>query len=83
MTARYLAIKVFKSKIEILPVSLLKDQMGTVNEFRRVSEQLGVFLGWHYLLDLSWEAQQLGHVQKMQVIDARAGKGIMQWWLAE
>jgi len=57
--------------------------MGTVNEFRRVSEQLGVFLGWHYLLDLCWAAQQLVQVPKMRVIDAGAATGIMQWWLAE
>ena len=49
-----------------------------------LSKELGIGLGWHYLLDLSWAAQHLAPLDRgMQVLNAGAGTGVMQWWLAE
>ena len=69
--------------LEILPTMLLVQSRPMVEQFRQVSRHLGIGLGWHYLLDLSWTAQQLAPVPGMRVMDAGAGWGVMQWWLAE
>lgn len=70
-------------KIQLLPVTLLKDYATIVNEFKTISTDLNIGLGWHYLLDLSWVAQQVNPIDGMKILDAGAGMGIMQWWLAE
>jgi ubiquinone/menaquinone biosynthesis C-methylase UbiE len=69
--------------IEILPVSLLESNRSTVNKLKHLARQLGLEFGWHYLLDLTWMIQQLGQVKGKRIMDAGAGTGIMQWYLAE
>jgi SAM-dependent methyltransferase len=69
-------------RIEILPVSLLVSHSPLVEEMRRTCAQLGLPLGWHYLLDLSWSADALQPTAGQHVMDAGAGVGPMQWWLA-
>lgn len=70
-------------KIEIISVTLLQTASQDIKQFRRISRRLEIGLGWHYLLDLAWAAQQLRPVMGMRVIDAGAGYGVMQWWLAD
>lgn len=70
-------------RIEILSVSFLDDQRPIVQEIRQLSDELNIALGWHYLLDLTWAAQQLAVTFGACVMDAGAGQGLMQWWLAE
>jgi len=70
-------------RIEILSVSLLNAHQALVEEIRQISGELSIGLGWHYLLDLSWSARRLEPSQGMRVIDAGAGFGVMQWWLAD
>lgn len=69
--------------IEILPVSLLDGNRSIVNKLKQLARQLGLEFGWHYLLDLTWIIQQLGSVKGKRIMDAGAGTGIMQWYLAE
>lgn len=69
--------------LEILPVSLLDQQRDTVSRLRHLAAQLGIGLGWHYLLDLSWIIHHLGPVSERTVLDAGAGWGVMQWYLCE
>lgn len=69
--------------IEILPVSLLDGNRSTVTKLKHIARQLGLEFGWHYLLDLTWIIQQLGPVKGKRIMDAGAGTGIMQWYLAE
>ncbi len=69
-------------KIEILSVDILNDLRWLVEEFGQVSQSLNIGLGWHYLLDLSWAAMMLKIEPGMRVLDAGAGSGVMQWWLA-
>ena len=69
--------------IEILSVSLLDNYRPIVEEMRQVSKELNIDLGWHYLLDLSWAAQHIAPVRNILVLDAGAGRGVMQWWLAK
>ena len=70
-------------KIEIFDSEILNTYQPLVEDFNALSRELHIGLGWHYLLDLSWAAQQLNPTQGMQVMDAGAGRGVMQWWLAE
>ena len=73
-----------KDRIEIISSRLLDTERQLVEEMRRVGEELGLGLGWHYLLDLTWAAEQLNPTTDgMCVLDAGAGLGVMQWWLAE
>lgn len=48
-----------QDKIEILSVLLLGTERQLVEAMRRVSQELSLGLGWHYLLDLSWAACML------------------------
>jgi ubiquinone/menaquinone biosynthesis C-methylase UbiE len=70
-------------KIEILPVSLLVSERQTIRELQELASRLKLEFGWHYLLDISWIIQQLEHVEGKSIIDAGAGTGVMQWYLAE
>jgi 2-polyprenyl-3-methyl-5-hydroxy-6-metoxy-1,4-benzoquinol methylase len=72
-----------EDKIEILPVSLLEQHRDLVHELRQLASSLRLEIGWHYLLDLVWIINQLKIRENMQIIDAGAGIGIMQWYLAQ
>jgi SAM-dependent methyltransferase len=69
-------------KIEILSISLLDEQRLLVNDLKRLARRLGIEFGWHYLLDLVWIINQLGEVKGKRILDAGAGVGILQWYLA-
>lgn len=70
-------------KIEILPVSLLEEHGALVNELKALAENLGLEFGWHYLLDLTWIISQMSLDSGVRVMDAGAGVGVMQWYLAQ
>jgi ubiquinone/menaquinone biosynthesis C-methylase UbiE len=70
-------------KIELLPVDLLEKNRSLVVELKKLAASLGLDFGWHYLLDLTWTIQQLGSVENHRILDAGAGTGILQWYLAE
>ena len=70
-------------KIELLPIDLLDQNRDLVIELRKLAASLGLDFGWHYLLDLTWTILQLGPVENRRILDAGAGTGILQWYLAE
>jgi len=70
-------------KIEILSVELLDRHRPTVQALKRLARSLGLEFGWHYLLDLTWIISILGPVKGKRILDAGAGTGILQWYLAE
>jgi SAM-dependent methyltransferase len=72
-----------QEKIEILSVELLDRRRQEVDAFRDLSRRVKISLGWHYLLDLVWMVENLGEVQGKHIMDAGAGLGLMQWYLAE
>lgn len=72
-----------QDRIEILSVELLETQRSKVMELKKLARRLGLEFGWHYLLDLTWVLSQLPLRPGMQVLDAGAGVGILQWYLAE
>lgn len=70
-------------QIQILPVSLLSQEQECVNKLKRLAHSLHLEFGWHYLLDLTWILSQMEFSKGLRVIDAGAGVGVMQWYLAE
>lgn len=71
-----------EDKLEILPVTLLESEKPTVGNLKRLAGKLKLEFGWHYLLDLTWIIRQLEDIVGRSIIDAGAGTGIMQWYLA-
>lgn len=75
--------KPIDEKIEILSVDLLNQNRLQVVALKQLAKSLGLEFGWHYLLDLTWVISHLGPVLGKRIMDAGAGTGIMQWYLAE
>lgn len=71
------------NRIELLSVELLDQERALVNDLKRLASRLRLEFGWHYLLDLAWILRQLGPLSGRKVMDAGAGVGLMQWYLAE
>ncbi len=69
-------------KIEILSVALLDQHRRQVETLRTLARSLGIGIGWHYLLDWSWILAMLGEVEGRHILDAGAGEGLLQWYLA-
>jgi SAM-dependent methyltransferase len=71
--------------VEILSVDLLDRYRTTVSAFEELSRRVRHELGWHYLLDLSWTWAQIEkNVDPgATILDAGAGFGLCQWFLAE
>ncbi len=69
-------------KLEILSVDLLDGHRPLVSELRGLARKLRLEFGWHYLLDLIWVISNLNFNHTGTVVDAGAGVGIMQWYLA-
>ena len=72
-----------EDKIEILPVSLLDQYQDLVCYLKKLASSLRLEFGWHYLLDLTWIISRLDISKNLQITDAGAGTGILQWYLAE
>lgn len=71
-----------RDRLEILPVTLLESEESTIDDLRRTARSLKLEFGWHYLLDLSWIIRCLNLIAGQTIIDAGAGTGVMQWFLA-
>ncbi len=71
--------------LTLLGPSLLDRHAELKHEFIRISRSLHVPIGWHYLMDLVWAANEIRAIQPhpARVLDAGAGVGLMQWWLAK
>ena len=69
--------------VEILSVELLDRHRPVVNQIHQLAGSLGIGLGWHYLLDWVWILDRLGSVSGKRILDAGAGEGLLQWYLAE
>ena len=72
-----------QESIEILPVELLDQNRPMVTALQNLARSLGLEFGWHYLLDITWIVQHLGDAAGKSILDAGAGTGILQWYLAE
>lgn len=75
--------KCVEDKIELLATSLLDEERPVVEELRRLARELGLDFGWHYLLDLTWILRSLPpQARQGTILDAGAGVGLLQWYLA-
>lgn len=72
-----------EEKIELLSVALLDQYRQQVEDLRKLARSLGLELGWHYLLDITWILGELGPLQGKRILDAGAGTGLLQWYLAQ
>ncbi len=70
-------------KIEILSVSLLDTERSRIDELKALARQLKLEFGWHYLLDISWILSQIERIDEQKIMDAGAGTGVIQWYLAD
>lgn len=82
MEQRLTPAAVAKDEITLLGTDILQSHSGLVSEFKSLARTLDLELGWHYLLDLAWAAEKLASRPSPRVLDAGAGTGAMQWWLA-
>jgi SAM-dependent methyltransferase len=71
-----------QEKIELLSVDLLEKHRLTVSRLKGLAHSLSLEFGWHYLLDMTWILEQLGSLEDKRIIDAGAGVGVLQWYLA-
>ena len=69
--------------IEILSTALFDRHRPTVQALRSLASSLKIGLGWHYLLDMTWILENLGEAHGRYILDAGAGTGLLQWYLAE
>ena len=72
-------------KIELISPDLLGYYDDIKLEIDYLASALRRELGWHYILDLIWilkEIEELGISKNSTIIDAGAGKGILQYLLA-
>lgn len=69
--------------IEILSVNLLDNNRALINEIKQLARSLELEFGWHYLLDLAWIITKLDPIEGNIIVDAGAGTGILQWYLAK
>lgn len=71
-----------REAVEILSVDLLDQNRPLVEKLKNFARSLRLEFGWHYLLDLTWILSHLGPVSGRQIMDAGAGIGVLQWYLA-
>jgi 2-polyprenyl-3-methyl-5-hydroxy-6-metoxy-1,4-benzoquinol methylase len=69
-------------KIELLSVGLLDQNRALVESLKGFAHSVRLELGWHYLLDLSWILSHIGALPSKRIMDAGAGIGVLQWYLA-
>lgn len=74
---------VHKNKIELLFVDLLNQHWNLIEELKVLNYKLALSSGWHYLLDWSWVISHLNKDTEKTILDAGAGIGLLQWYLAE
>ncbi len=71
-----------EDRLEILSSPLLDDNRELVNELKQIVAQMRLEFGWHYLLDLVWIINNLDLERLEVALDAGAGEGVLQWYLA-
>jgi SAM-dependent methyltransferase len=82
LTNRAAVNRLPSDRIEILSADLLDQNRIIVEDLKHLATLLGLEFGWHYLLDLSWILSLLGNANGLRIMDAGAGTGILQWYLA-
>lgn len=69
--------------IEILSVELLDQHRTLVEGLKEFTRSVKLELGWHYILDIVWILTHLDGIAGKTMLDAGAGTGVLQWYLAQ
>lgn len=72
-----------QDKIELLSVELLDEYRDLTDELKKFNFSLALASGWHYLLDWLWILREIDEIQGKKILDAGAGLGFLQWYLAQ
>ena len=63
-------------------MGILNQQRELVEALKEFASSLKIEFGWHYLLDITWILTHLETIEGNFIMDAGAGTGLMQWYLA-
>jgi 2-polyprenyl-3-methyl-5-hydroxy-6-metoxy-1,4-benzoquinol methylase len=86
-TARYVIIlkrpiSGMKNGIELISTEILNERAALSRELIHLGKTLALSSGWHYPLDWTWTIQAMGDFSGKTILDAGAGIGLLQWFLA-
>ena len=71
-----------ENRIELISPEILDKHPALSSELIQMGKFLALSSGWHYPLDWTWVASLLGEVNHKNILDAGAGIGLLQWYLA-
>lgn len=70
------------SKIELISPVFLSRYRHLAKDIKSMSSNLALSSGWHYMLDWLWTLEQIEEINGKTILDAGAGIGFLQWYLA-
>jgi len=70
------------SKIELISPAILSQYRHLANDMKTMNSNLALSSGWHYMLDWLWTLEQIEQINGKTILDAGAGIGFLQWYLA-
>jgi ubiquinone/menaquinone biosynthesis C-methylase UbiE len=73
---------ILQDKLELISVDILEEERVLSSELKYLNYSLGFASGWHYLLDWIWTIRHLTAIEEKKILDAGAGIGLLQWYLA-
>jgi 2-polyprenyl-3-methyl-5-hydroxy-6-metoxy-1,4-benzoquinol methylase len=71
-----------KNSIELISTEILNEHARLSGELIHLGKTLSLSSGWHYPLDWTWTIQRMGDFSGKTILDAGAGIGLLQWFLA-
>ena len=71
-----------RTHLELISTDVLTTHDKLHRQLRRLNHSLALSSGWHYPLDWIWVLAQVGALGGRVVLDAGAGVGLLQWYLA-
>lgn len=69
-------------KLELISIDFLNQHRELATELSAMNKRLALSEGWHYILDWTWVVHQIGSANNKTILDAGAGIGLLQWYLA-
>lgn len=73
---------ILRDKVELISVDIMREYRVLTSELKYLNYSLGFASGWHYFLDWIWTIRQLNVIDGKKILDAGAGIGLLQWYLA-
>jgi len=71
------------NKIELISLEVLTQNKALSKSLYTMNKKLALSAGWHYILDWAWAIRQIDiPIAGNVVLDAGAGIGFLQWYLA-